>query len=207
MEKKKDYNYFNGFVELSKYSLQCANMFLQIVQNYDNEKLPDQIIEMHNIEHAADIAKHDMMNRLMKEFLPPIEREDITSLAQKIDNVTDAVEDVLIRLDIYNVQTVRPEIEKFAELIVQCCESMNRALLELKNYKKSTTLQSLIIEINRLEEDGDELYTNAVRFLYQTSKDPIELLIWTEIIQRLEKCCDACEDVADDIETVVMKNS
>ncbi|HIT89005.1 MAG TPA: DUF47 family protein [Candidatus Merdenecus merdavium] len=207
MEKKKEYNYFDGFVELSNYSLQSAKMLHDIVTNYTNVEIPEKIVEMHNIEHAADIAKHDMMNRLMKEFLPPIEREDIISLAQKIDNVTDAIEDVLIRLDIYNVQSIRSETAKFTELIVRCCESMDQALKEFKNFKKSTTLQTKIIEMNRLEEDGDELYTNAVRFLYQTSKDPIELMVWTEIIQRLEKCCDACEDVADDIETVVMKNS
>jgi predicted phosphate transport protein (TIGR00153 family) len=207
MEKKKEYNYYDGFVELSNYSLKSANMLHDIVQNYSNTDIPAMVVEMHNIEHAADIAKHDMMNRLMKEFLPPIEREDIISLAQKIDNVTDAIEDVLIRLDIYNVQSIRSETAKFTELIVKCCESMDQALKEFKHFKKSSTLQTKIIEMNRLEEDGDELYTNAVRFLYQTSKDPIELMVWTEISQRLEKCCDACEDVADDIETVVMKNS
>jgi uncharacterized protein Yka (UPF0111/DUF47 family) len=148
-----------------------------------------------------------VLNRLVKEFLPPIEREDITSLSQKIDDVTDAIEDVLICIDMFNVQNIRPEILKFTEMIVDCCKSMKVALDEFQNFKRSKRLHSEIVEINRLEEEGDTLYINGVRNLYRTTTDPIELMVWTEIFRRLEKCCDACEDVANDIESIVMKNS
>ncbi len=162
---------------------------------------------MHNIEHTADIAKHDLLARLVKEFLPPIEREDIISLSQKIDDVTDAIEDVLLCIDMFNVQTIRPEILKFTDTIVDCCKSMDTALVEFQSFKKSKKLHAEIVEINRLEEEGDALYVNGVRNLYKTVKDPVELMVWTEVYRRLEKCCDACEDVANDIESIVMKNS
>ncbi len=205
--KGKDYNYFEAFVHLSKFSLNSAEILNKTLREYDIKKIEEKIREMHNIEHSADIAKHDLLNRLVKEFLPPIEREDITSLSQKIDDVTDAIEDVLMCIDIFNVQAIRPEILKFTEMIVDCCKSMDVALVEFQNFKKSKRLHSEIVEINRLEEEGDALYINGVRNLYKTTKDPIELMVWTEIFRRLEKCCDACEDVANDIENIVMKNS
>jgi predicted phosphate transport protein (TIGR00153 family) len=165
------------------------------------------VVEAHSIEHSADIAKHDIMNRLVKEFLPPIEREDITSLTQEIDDVTDSVEDVLIYINMFNIQTIRPEILRFTELIATCCKAMDDALTEFKSFRNSKTLRNKIIEINRLEEEGDALYVEFMRNLYHTSKDPIELMCWTEILHRLERCCDNCEDVANIIESIVMKNS
>jgi len=207
MKNRNSYSYFEAFVNLSKFSLSSAELLNKTLSNFDVNGLSEKVKEMHHIEHSADIAKHEMLNRLVKEFLPPIEREDITSLSQKIDDVTDAVEDVLIYIDIFNVQTIRPEIFKFTELIMDCCRSMDVALVEFQNFKNSKTLHTKIIEINRWEEDGDALYVDAVRKLYKTSKDPIELMVWTEIFHRLEKCCDSCEDVANDIENIVMKNS
>lgn len=207
MAKKNEFNYFDGFKNLGNYALQCAEMLDHTLRIYNGINMAEKIQEIHNIEHAADITKHDMMNCLLKEFLPPIDREDIMSLSQKIDTVTDNVEDVLIHLDIFNVKVLRPEITKFSELLITCIKCMNEALVEFKHFRKSTKLHELLIELNRLEEDGDELYTNAVRKLYKTSNDPVELMIWTDILARLERCFDACEDVADDIETTVMKNS
>lgn len=207
MKNSKDYNYFKAFVELSKFSLNSAEILDKTLREFTVKTIDSKIQEMHNIEHSADIAKHDLLNRLVKEFLPPIEREDIISISQKIDDVTDAIEDVLICINIFNVNTIRPEILQFTKLIVDCCKSMDVALTEFENFKKSKRLHSEIIEINRLEEEGDALYVSEVRNLYKNSKDPIELMVWTEIFKRLEKCCDACEDVANDIENIVMKNS
>ena len=207
MGRKNDFNYFEAFVDLSKYSLEAAKLLDKTLNKFNTMTLPDKIKEIHEIEHSADLAKHKVINRLFKEFLPPIEREDIISLSQKIDDVTDAVEDVLISIDIFNVKTIPPEILEFTRLIVECCDSIHMALVEFQNFRKSTDLPSLIIKVNSLEEKGDALYVDAVRKMYRSSKEPITLMIWTEILQNLEICCDACEDVADDIESVVMKNS
>ncbi|BCJ93127.1 hypothetical protein acsn021_06960 [Anaerocolumna cellulosilytica] len=207
MKSRKEYNYFEAFINLSKFSLNSAEILNKTLHEFDIRKINEKIREMHNIEHSADIAKHEMLECLMKEFLPPIEREDINVLSQKIDDVTDAIEDVLICIDIFNVKHIRPEILKFTELIVDCCKSMDSALVEFQNFKKSKKLHSEIVEINRLEEEGDALYVNGVRNLYKTSGEPVELMVWTEIFRRLEKCFDACEDVANTIESIVMKNS
>lgn len=128
-------------------------------------------------------------------------------MTQEIDDVTDSVEDVMIYIDMFNIQSIRPEIIKFTQLLVTCCKAMDEALEEFKSFKNSKKLRDKIIEINRLEEDCDALYVDSMRNLYHTSKDPIELMCWTEILRRLEKCADNCEDVANIIESIVMKNS
>lgn len=207
MARKNDYNYFDAFSSLSKYSYKLAISLHESLSKFDPKQITEKVKVAHEIEHNADIAKHDIMNRLVKEFLPPIEREDITSLTQEIDDVTDSIEDVLIYVDMFNIQTIRPEILKFTELLVTCTKAMDEALEEFKSFKNSKKLREKIIEINHLEEVGDALYVDFTRNLYRTSKDPIELMCWTEILQRLEKCADNCEDVANIIESIVMKNS
>lgn len=207
MKNNKDYNYFKAFVDLSNFSLKAADILITTLHKFDVNEIEQKVKEMHFIEHTADDKKHELINNLLKEFLPPIEREDIISISDKIDDVIDAIEDVLIGIDIFNIQTIRPEIVEFTELIMSCCKSMNSALTEFQNFKRSKTLHNSIIEINRLEEDGDTLYINGVRSLYKSTKDSMELMVWTEIYRRLEKCCDSCEDVANDIENILMKNS
>ncbi len=207
MKRKNEYNYFDAFAGLSKYSYKLAESLHSTLSNFDPAKFPDQVKAAHEIEHGADLAKHEIMHHLVKEFLPPIEREDITTLTQEIDDVTDSVEDVLIYVDMFNIQSIRPEILKFTKLIVDCCKAMDEALEEFKNFKSPKKLHEKTIEINRLEEDADALYVDSMRKLFQTSKDPIELMCWTEIFHRMERCCDNCEDVADVLESIVMKNS
>lgn len=206
-KNKKGFNYFEAFVNLSEYSLSSAEILHKTLAEFKASEMPQKVKEMHEIEHSADIAKHELMNHLVKEFLPPIEREDIINLSQEIDDVTDAVEDVLLFINMFNIKRIPPEILKFTNLISICCKSMYEALLEFQNFKTSKILHDKIVEINHLEEEGDGLYMEMMSNLYSSSKDPVELMTWTEILHRLEKCCDKCEDVADTIEQIVMKNS
>jgi len=207
MANSKNYNYFKAFISLSDNSLKAAELLIETLHNFDISKIEEKVVEMHAIEHKADMLRHEIVNRLTKEFLPPIEREDIIKLADSIDDVVDSIEDVLLGTEMYNVQSVRPEIIKFTEVIMDCCKSMNAALVEFEHFKKSQLLHPAIVEVNRLEEVADQLYINGVRNLYKNSKDPIELMTWTEIYRLLEKCCDGCEEVANAIENIVMKNS
>ncbi|MGE5678155.1 MAG: DUF47 domain-containing protein [Pseudomonadota bacterium] len=207
MANNKGFNYFKAFVDLSNDSLKAAELLSETIHNFDVNNIEEKVKEMHTIEHNADMGRHEIMNRLVKEFLPPIEREDIISLADNVDDVIDSIEDVLVGIDMYNIQTIRPEIVNFTDIIMSCCKSMSAALTEFEHFKRSHTLHAAIVEVNRLEEVADQLYINGVRNLYKTSKDPIELMIWTEIYLLLEKCSDSCEKVANDIENIVMKNS
>ncbi|MGI5857324.1 MAG: DUF47 domain-containing protein [Candidatus Merdivicinus sp.] len=207
MGSKRDFNYFEAFVQLVDYSCQSAEILDTSLKRFDHQGLAEMMTNLHGIEHAADMGKHDMMNRLAREFISPIEREDIIELGQEIDNVTDSIEDVLMGIYMYNIQTIRPEALDFVDVIVQCCNALKKTMEDFQNFRKSTTIHDSIVEINRLEEVGDRLYTEAVRSLYLNCQDPIETVSWTEIFDRLESCCDACEHVANVVESVIMKNT
>lgn len=205
--KKEDNNYFTMLDELVGYSLEAAQNLYSTLNAFDASKLPQTTAYLHNIEHTADIKKHDMMEKLLKEFITPIDNGDILQLAQEIDDVTDNIEEVLNSIHMYNVTVLRGEAVPFAENIVKCVETLKKASGEFGNFRKSTTLKEYIVEINRLEEVGDRIYTDAMHRLFRDTSNGAELLIWKDLFDSLENCCDSCEHVADVIESVVMKNT
>lgn len=207
MTKKKDYNYFDKFVELVDYSCKCSEILHETLVNFEAATLEKKVQELHSIEHAGDLAKHEMMGQLVKEFITPIEREDIVTLSQEIDDITDSIEDVLIKMHMFNITSIKPEVLEFTKLIEKSCKSLKVVFEEFPHYRKSSTLKEKIIEVNDLEEVADKLYYSTVHNLYVSSKDPVELLVWTELYELLEKCCDTCEITADMVESIVMKNS
>ncbi len=207
MARQKENNYFEMFVEGVNFSCEAASMLHANLANYRPDELPKHLDAMHQIEHNADIAKHSLMGRLLKEFITPIDREDIIDLANAIDNVTDAIEDVLVRMYMFNVAKLRQDAEPFGKIIMDCCNELKVLMQEFENFRKSKTIKDKIIAINRLEEDGDKLYIQAVHDLHNTSQDNGERMVWTALFELLEKCCDQCEDVADVVERVILKNS
>ena len=139
--------------------------------------------------------------------MPPIEREDIVTLSQNIDNITDKVEDVMLRVYMNNVQEIEPGALRMTDVVIRCCQAVRELLEEFKDFRRSKNLKSLIIRINDLEEESDKLFIQNVRTLYVESKDPNRIIAWRDIFIYLERCADACEHVADRVESVVMKNS
>ena len=204
MAKKSDNYYFENFIQCVECGCQAAKMLEENLANFDVSRLSENLDELHKIEHDADKKKHEMMAVLVKAFITPIEREDIILLSQSIDEVTDQIEDVLIRIYINNVHTIRPEALQFTKVIIRCCKVLKEIMEEFANFKKSKTLHGLIIEINALEEEGDRLFIDSMRRLHTEVTDPLEIIAWREIYNFLEKCCDACEHV---VESVIMKNT
>ena len=162
---------------------------------------------MHAIEHEADMLKHDMMERLGREFMTPIELEDLVALSQELDNVVDCIDDVMQRVYIHNITAMRDDVGEFTALLVRCVEALCGAVGELSNFRKSETIRPAIVDVNSLESEADALYLKAMRRLYTTERDPITVLSWTHLYEGLENCFDACEHASDVIESVIMKNS
>lgn len=207
MAKKQDSFYFDNFVACAEDSCRAAQMLKEALGNFHPENLKEQLDSIHEVEHSADAKKHDMLDHLAKEFLPPIEREDIVSLSQNIDNMTDKVEDVMLRVYMNNVQDIEPNALKMTENIIQCCDAVKELLMEFKNFKRSKNIKQLVIRINDLEEEADKMFMQSVRGLYTESDDPLKIIAWRDIYIYLERCADACEHVADVVESVIMKNS
>ena len=147
MGRKKNHDYFSMLVDGVSYACAAAEMLNEYLQDFEPEKLSHHIEEMHKIEHAADIAKHEMLQKLLKEFITTIDREDILELADVIDDVTDSLEDVLLRMYMYNITQLREEALEFSAIIIKCCREMKIMMEEFPNFRKSKKLKESIIEI------------------------------------------------------------
>ena len=207
MAKKQDSFYYENFSQCVACACQAAHYLEDALKNFQPERLHAMLDELHQVEHAADEKKHELSNVLARAFITPIEREDIILLSQSIDEVTDKIEDVLLRLYCNNIRSIRPDALELVAIVIKCCDEIKSMLKELPNFKRSKKLREHIININTLEEEADRLFISSMRNLHTESTDPVEIITWREIYIYLEKCVDGCEHVADVVEGVIMKNS
>lgn len=206
MAKEKN-DYFSMMVEMADCSLQAAVELETILADFNIDRLKENMDKLHAIEHQGDQKRHVLAEKLMKEFITPIEREDIMAITNQIDNVTDAVEDVLLKIYMYNIQEIEPESLEFVGLIRRCCQYLKDMFREFGNYKKSKTLFDTIVTINGLEEEGDALYIRLVHDLHSTGGDARKIAVWTDIYHCMERVCDTCEQTGELVQHVIMKNT
>ena len=206
-QKKTSYSYFAFFCEMIDCACQASTALNNMFSGFQSKNLRQEADVIHQIEHAADLKKHDMMSQLLREFLPPIDREDIVNISHVLDEIVDLIEEVVLSLYMNDIQKCRQDVQPMVALIVKQCEELQKLMAEFENYKKSDKLRESIIVINTLEEEGDRLYLEAMRNLKLTCSDPFEMIAWRDIYSSLEDCSDACEKVADAVEEVVMKNT
>ncbi len=207
MAKKQDAFYFDTFVSAVDCACQAAAILDETLRNYQPDTLSERLDAIHAVEHAADCKKHDLMAALAKAFITPIEREDIVMLSHNIDDLVDQIEDVLIRLYCNNIRTVRPDALETAAVLVKSCDAVRSLMTEFADFKHSKKLREQIININSLEEEADKLFVASIRDLHVNCTDPMEVFSWHELYRYLEHCIDACEHIADVVESVIMKNT
>ncbi len=170
----------------------------------DSNSLHRMAGEIKRIEHEADRITHQLFTRLNQTFVTPLDPEDLHSLGSALDDVLDYIEDAAFRLTAYRVDPVPHGVAELTAIIYACCQTLETAVGKLKT--NQNMLQDCI-EINRLENAADELVRRLVTKLFEEEKDAIVLLKHKEIYEVLESATDRCEDVADALQTVVLKNS
>ena len=207
MANKNDRFYFDNFIEATQASCKAADYLIQCIGNYDPGQIKTMLETMHEIEHTGDQKKHEMSAALAKAFVTPVDREDLATISQNIDEVTDKIEEVLQRFFMNQMDTVPPNALEFAKKIAACCDLIRRIMEEFSNFKKPTRLRQMIVELNELEESCDAIYLNAMRTAGEDHSELWGMLARREIYESLEGCADACEHVGDCIETVIMKNT
>lgn len=205
--KKKDFNYFDYFCNTADLICEAAAYLDKALKEFKPETVQESVNGMHEIENRADMAKHDMTKCLMHEFLPPIDREDIVELAVKLDDIIDALDDTMRRIYMYNVTDIKDGVLRCSELIVQSSLALKEAMEEFRSFKSSKLIKEKLVLVNTLESDGDNLHSELIHDLFKNEKDTRELVTWMNIYEDLESCLDYCEDAADIVESVIMKNT
>ncbi|HEY6196302.1 MAG TPA: DUF47 family protein [Candidatus Eisenbacteria bacterium] len=167
------------------------------------DRLEDRARELKDVEHEADLVTHEIFERLNRTFITPLEREDIHLLASNLDDVLDAVEAIGSRIVLFKVSKPTSEALRLAEILTQCGQQIERAVDNLKNLQH---LISFTVEINRLENEADTISRNATADLFSGRHDVLDVLRWKEIYGRLEGAADKCADVANAVESIVVKS-
>lgn len=205
--RKKDFDYFGYFCTIASSAMEAANYLHESLAHFDRETFPTKMNTMHQIENTADMNRHEMTKQLVHEFITPIEREDIIAMAQQLDTVVDTIDDLMRRVYMFNVKQIRPEMLEFTALIIKCCQAMSEAIEEFKHFKNSKTIGEKIVAVNTLESQGDALHARCMHDLFSEEANMRDTLVWMTIFEGSEMCLDACEDVVDIIESVIMKNT
>jgi predicted phosphate transport protein (TIGR00153 family) len=205
MFKSKEISFFDLFVESVQATHQAAQKLETLTNNYTNIKA--QVKSIEEIEHQCDQQVHKILEQLNKSFITPIDREDIFTIAKEIDNITDAIESTAHRFVMLNVSEIRSEAKTLVSLIVQSTRELEGVMDGMRNMKANNALKEKIIEVNRIEDEADDIFRSAITQLFASEPNAIEIIKWKEIFEYLENTIDACEDVANIVEGVVMKNS
>lgn len=207
MVRKKGYDFFKAMEHLSDDALETSTVLNQMIINFDSQQWLQQSQKIHEIENDGDHDVKEIMHELYVAFITPIDREDIVQLVDKLDDIIDGMDGLTYEFAYLNIQELRPETDKFLELICEAVTAVQQSVQEFSHFKNSKTLNSNIDNANRIESLGDDLYTKNLTILFSKETDPIEVIRWQKIYAGFEKVLDACEDCADVITGLVIKNS
>jgi len=197
----KHEDFFDLFRKQGALVRQGCDALLEMMEHYDD--LENKAAKLKQIEHQGDLVTHEIFEKLNRTFITPLEREDIHDLGSGLDDVLDAVEGIGSRLVLFKIRQPTPEAIKLARIMVQCGAQIEQAVTHLKDFKN---LMGFTIELNRLENEADQISRQVVADLFNGSHDPIDVVRWKEIYGRLESAADRSEDVANTIEAIVLKN-
>lgn len=200
----QDKHFFNMLENESNNVLDGSIAFLDMLKNYENINEKQQKIK--DIEHQGDDFVHEIFEELNKTFITPIDHEDISALASAFDDVLDSIDGTATRLVLYEIKRPDENMIKMAEVLLKQTSELNSALSGLRNLKYAKEIEKRCIEVNRLENIADDLYKTSVARLFKLN-DAIEIMKLKEVYERLEFATDKCEDAANVISDIVVKNT
>ena len=204
---KKQNNYFELIQKQSAYCVEASNLLEDILCKFNADSVETYRTQMHGIEHQADEIYHDILKKLSTEFITPIDQEDILRLVQIIDDITDALDEVIMDVYMYHIDVIPERTADLSRIVNQCVKTLHEATAELKNFKKPEKLRGLLIKVNDIEIEADGVYMESIYALFGSDLDGKALLGAKAVYEGLENCCDLCEHAADVIEQVIIKNT
>jgi uncharacterized protein len=198
----REERFFDDFVALAVQIRRGAGLLEEMVA--PERPIWDKADEIKEVEHKCDHLTHEIIQRLHRTFVTPLDREDIHTLARTLDDVMDAIDASASFIRLYQIDRVRPDARELAKLVTA---STDQVVLALKALGSKTAVAEPAVEINRLENEADRAHQAALRRLFEEERDPIAVIKWKEILDFLEDATDRCEDVANVLEGVVVKHA
>src|SRR4051794_24744467 len=198
----KDREFFDLFEEAATNAVRAADLLDQMLRNY-----PEQAALSRDIlicEQEGDRITHDVIQRLNNTFVTPIDREDILQLAGALDDIVDLTEEVSDYLGLYKIEAPMEQAQRMAHILLQATRQIAEAMPRMRDFRD---INHYTVEINRLENDGDRVVREAVASLFEGGIDPMVVIRWKDIFERIEDAVDACERVANVLEGIVIKNA
>jgi len=200
----KEIDFFEIFDKAASNLTKATSLLVSLMENFDN--LEARAKEIYEVEQDGDMLTHDIMKKLNRTFITPIDREDIHALASRMDDILDLVWGGVDRMIVFKITGPTKEAIELAKELHRTTEVVQKTMKELraKNYSH---IQEHCIEINRLENRVDRIFRDALGALFDDMKDPLLIIKWKEIYEHLEDASDRCEDVANVLEGIVLKNA
>ncbi len=199
----KDTKFFAMFKEMTVRIIEGAELLKDMLDNFEDPATSQRKIK--DIEHKGDSQTHDIIKKLNKSFITPFDREDIYALSAALDDILDLIDASAQRFVMYNVERPTPEAKELAFLILKSCQTLDKAVGLLGG--RLEPISEYCVEVNALENEADRVCREAISRLFDEEKDPIQLIKWKEIYETLERATDKCEDAANILESVVVKNA
>ncbi len=200
----KDRDFFELFDKVAANISNAATVLVAIMEHFTN--LDNWAKEVHELEEDGDLLTHDIIKKLNKTIITPIDRGDIHALASKLDDILDFIWGTAERLAVFKMTESTKEAVIMSKELLTTVEIVHKAIKKLKE-KDYSQMQEYCIEINKLENKVDRVFRDALGRLFDEIKDPILVIKWKEIYEHLENASDKCEDVADILESIAIKNA
>lgn len=203
----KDRVFFPLFEQASGNLIRCAEVLVEAVRTNDLTERNERFKLINDLEHRGDEITHQLYLELGKNFITPFDREDIHALASAIDDVADYIQGSANRMELYNVTLITDPIIKLSELILQGCIDLDKAVRELKNLKNIRIITDSCVRINSMENQADYVFERAVAHLFDYENDAKTIIKYKEVLAALETATDRCEDAANVLESILVKNA
>ncbi len=199
----KEEQYFSLFSQMTSYISDAARALVEMLSD-STGSYADHSKRIKAIEHACDELTHSISTRLNKSFITPFDREDIYMMSSALDDIVDLIDDAARALVMYDVHESTNHARSFADVIQRMSVQLHEIVSMLA---RPNGISPRLVELHRLENEGDEIYHTAIAELFHNATDPMHVLKWKEIYEKLEAAVDRCENVANIIESVIIKHT
>ena len=199
----RDRLYFDLFEEAGGNIVRAADLLDQLLRSFPDrrEELTRDILIC---EQEGDRITHDIIRRLNETFVTPIDREDIYSLASALDDIVDYTEEAADYLGLYKIEAPMEQAQRLAHILLDACRQLEQAMPKVRAFGD---VSQQTVEVNRLENDGDRITREAIASLFDNGIDPMVVIRWKDIFERIEQAVDACETAANILESVLVKHA